>query len=247
MPARCPAFPCHGRRPRHPPPSYGCLMRSWRSRWASIPRRCESRRASRCWWGRSRRGLRRSRRLRRPSVRHVLPPPRGRPRVAARRGDRCPGSPPRPSSQGVRAHPVRPERRRQGRAGPDAARVRHRRGHAGPWHSHHAGARGGHYRRAGAPGGGAARRGARPGCREPFARGHVPVRCRVRRPGPAAGTGRLRYRPSLPGGRRRPESLPGPVPARGWGAGVAGGPVDAGRVRPWGYEYGQHDDFGRDH
>ena len=48
--------------------------------------------------------------LRRPPVRRLLAPPRGRPRAAARRGDRYKGAPPRPSSQGVRAHPVLPGR-----------------------------------------------------------------------------------------------------------------------------------------
>ena len=51
--------------------------------------------------------------------------------------------PARPAPEGVRAHTVRPRRRRQGRGGPDAARVPHRRGdarardpdHAGRWPS----------------------------------------------------------------------------------------------------------------
>ena len=96
--------------------------------------------------------------LRRPPVRLVRAPPRRRPGAAARRGDRHRRPPPRPAPEGVRAHAVRPRRRRQGRGRPDAARVPDRRGDARPRHPDHAGAR-----RRGHRGAGAAREGALPG------------------------------------------------------------------------------------
>src|SRR5258708_64811 len=98
--------------------------------------------------------------------------------------------------------------RGQGRGGSDAARVPDRRSHAGPADPDHAGARGGGYRRAGGSREGAAGCGAYSGRREPPAGGHVPVRCRLRRPGPAVCARRLRHRPSPPGGRPCPQPLP---------------------------------------
>ena len=88
--------------------------------------------------------------LRGPPVRLLPAPPRRRPGAAARRGRRPRGPPARPAPEGLRAHAVRPRRRRQGRGGPDAARVPHRRGDARARHPDHAGAGRRRHRRAGA-------------------------------------------------------------------------------------------------
>ena len=82
---------------------------------------------------------------------------------------------------------------------------------------------------------------------QPPAGRQLPVRPGHRRRRPAAPARRPRDRPAPPGRRRRRQPLPRPVRRGGRRPGVAGGAVDAGRVRARGDEHRQHDDLRGDH
>ena len=132
--------------------------------------------------------------------------------------------------------------------GPDAARVRDRRGDARARHPHDPGA--GRRRR---PASGSPASTMLPGAvLTRVAASHLRVgtfqyAAAQRRPDARAAPRRPRDRPSLPARRRRRQPVPRVLRARRRRPGIAGRPLDARRVHPRRHEHRQHDDLRRDH